>query len=112
VEHLNRAEEEGNDLRAPGHLDQPDTQEEIEICTVCEKSCFVNHRDGDKKKIFRLQPRLKFFRTDFSFYWPAFSQIRKHFVSGRSMAINLEQSQVYNVGFIPETNLNFPIITF
>ena len=44
VEHLNRAEEEGNDLRAPGHLDQPDTQDdglEIEICTVCEKSCFV-----------------------------------------------------------------------
>jgi hypothetical protein len=37
-------EEEGNDLRAPGHLDQPDTQDdglEIEICTVCEKSCFV-----------------------------------------------------------------------
>jgi hypothetical protein len=35
VEHLNRAEEEGNDLRAPGHLDQPDTQDdglEIEIC--------------------------------------------------------------------------------
>jgi hypothetical protein len=34
VEHLNRAEEEGNDLRAPGHLDQPDTQDdglEIEI---------------------------------------------------------------------------------
>jgi hypothetical protein len=25
VEHLNRAEEEENDLRAPGHLDQPDT---------------------------------------------------------------------------------------
>jgi hypothetical protein len=44
VEHLNRAEEEGKDLRAPGHLDQPDTQDdglEIEICTVCEKSCFV-----------------------------------------------------------------------
>jgi hypothetical protein len=44
VKHLNRAEEEGNDLRAPGHLDQPDTQDdglEIEICTVCEKSCFV-----------------------------------------------------------------------
>jgi hypothetical protein len=44
VEHLNRSEEEGNDLRAPGHLDQPDTQDdglEIEICTVCEKSCFV-----------------------------------------------------------------------
>ena len=39
MEHLNRAEEEGN-----GHLDQPDTQDdglEIEICTVCEKSCFV-----------------------------------------------------------------------
>jgi hypothetical protein len=38
VEHLNRAEEEGNDLRAPGHIDQPDTQDdglEIEICTVC-----------------------------------------------------------------------------
>jgi hypothetical protein len=37
VEHLNRVEEEGNDLRAPGHLDQPDTQDdglEIEICTV------------------------------------------------------------------------------
>ena len=44
MEHLNRAEEEGNELRAPGHLDQPDTQDdglEIEICTVCEKSCFV-----------------------------------------------------------------------
>jgi hypothetical protein len=44
VKHLNRAEEEGNDLRAPGHLDQPDTQDdglEIEFCTVCEKSCFV-----------------------------------------------------------------------
>ena len=44
VEHLNRAEEEGNDLRVPGQLDQQDTQDdglEIEICTVCEKSCFV-----------------------------------------------------------------------
>ena len=44
MEHLNRVEEEGNDLRAPGHLDQPDTQDdglEIEICTVCGKSCFV-----------------------------------------------------------------------
>jgi hypothetical protein len=61
VEHLNRAEEEENDLRAPGHLDQPDTQDdglEIEICTVY---------------FFRLQPRLEFFRTDFSFCWPAFS---------------------------------------
>ena len=28
VKHLNRAEEEGNDLRAPGHLDQPDTQDD------------------------------------------------------------------------------------
>jgi hypothetical protein len=28
VEHLNRAEEEGNELRAPGHLDQPDTQDD------------------------------------------------------------------------------------
>jgi hypothetical protein len=27
VEHLNRAEEEGNDLRAPGKLDQSDTQD-------------------------------------------------------------------------------------
>jgi hypothetical protein len=41
---MTQAEEEGNDLRAPGHLDQPDTQDdglEIEICTVCEKTCFV-----------------------------------------------------------------------
>ena len=47
VEHLNRVEEEGNDLRAPGHLDQPDTQDdglEIEICTVCERSCFVQSK--------------------------------------------------------------------
>ena len=38
MEHLNRAEEEGNELRAPGHLDQPDTQDDgLEI----EISCFV-----------------------------------------------------------------------
>ena len=37
VEHLNRAEEERNDLSTPGHLDQPDTQDdgfEIEICSM------------------------------------------------------------------------------
>jgi hypothetical protein len=38
VKHLNRAEEEGNDLRAPGHLDQPDTQDVKVKCSMCSKA--------------------------------------------------------------------------
>jgi hypothetical protein len=58
MEHLNRAEEEGNDLRAPGHLDQPDTQDdglEIEICTVCEKLCFVKVKCSLSQRNFRFK---------------------------------------------------------
>jgi hypothetical protein len=29
VEHLNRAEEEGNELRAPGHLDHPTVENQL-----------------------------------------------------------------------------------
>ena len=44
VEHLNRAEEEGNDLRAPAQ----DYSQQITWITLSA----VNHRDGDKNIFF------------------------------------------------------------